>query len=112
MGVFALSAGLENYQLFVCPIAMLFLFVFYSIPAMEKKIKLSRPLYSEVQKTTSSLLLLPKEVVFKQSQPLSQRKGDIVYVVLFSFFLCTSFITDSLNGIAAHLDPNSQNVVE
>jgi steroid 5-alpha reductase family enzyme len=112
VGVFSLSASLENYQLLVCPIAMLFLFVFYSIPAMEKKIKTSRPLYSEVQKTISSLLILPKGMVFKESRPLSQRRGDIVYVVIFSLFLCTSLITDSLNGITAQLNPDSQNAVE
>lgn len=112
VGFFALSAGLENYQLLICPIALLFLFVFYSIPAMEKKIQDSRPLYSGVKKTISSLLLLPKGMVLKQSRPISQRKGDVVYVVIFSFFLCTSFITDSVNGISTRLNPNSQNVVE
>jgi hypothetical protein len=44
--------------------------------------------------------------------PLSERKLDWVFVVAFSFFIVTSIITDSVNGLNSSLDPNSPYVVE
>ncbi len=44
--------------------------------------------------------------------PLSERKLDWFFVVAFSFFIITSIITDSVNGLNSSLDPNSPYVVE
>ncbi len=112
IGFHALGYGLDNYQQMLFPIAMLFLFVFYSVPAMEKKLLRTRPMYREVQDTVSPLLLLPQKLVPGKGLPLCRRKGDIVYVVIFSWFLITSFVTDSLNGLHATISSESSNIVE
>lgn len=44
--------------------------------------------------------------------PLSERKLDRFFVVAFSAFICTSIITDSVNGLNGALDPNSGYWVE
>ncbi len=43
---------------------------------------------------------------------LSERKSDWVFVVAFSFFILTSIITDSVNGLNGSLDPDSPYIVE
>ena len=112
IGFHALGYGLNNYQLMLFPIAMLFLFVFYSVPAMEKKILRTRPQYRTVQDSVSPLLLLPEKLVPGKGLPLGRRRGDILYIVIFSWFLITSFVTDSLNGLHATISPESGNAVE
>ena len=44
--------------------------------------------------------------------PLSERKLDWFFVVAFSFFILTSIITDSVNGLNGSLDPDSPYLVE
>lgn len=44
--------------------------------------------------------------------PLRERKLDWFFVVAFSFFILTSIITDSVNGLNGSLDPDSAYVVE
>lgn len=44
--------------------------------------------------------------------PLSERKWDRFFVVAFGAFICTSIITDSVNGLNGALDPNSGYWVE
>jgi len=44
--------------------------------------------------------------------PLRERKLDLVFVVAFSFFIVTSIVTDSVNGLNGALDPESPYVVE
>ncbi len=44
--------------------------------------------------------------------PLSERRLDWFFVVAFSFFIITSIITDSVNGLNSSLDPNSSYFVE
>jgi hypothetical protein len=44
--------------------------------------------------------------------PLSERRGDWFFVVAFSFFIVTSIVTDSVNGLNGSLDPNSPYPVE
>lgn len=51
-----------------------------------------------------------KEVLAKV--PLRERKLDWFFVVAFSFFILTSIITDSVNGLNGSLDPESPYVVE
>lgn len=43
---------------------------------------------------------------------LADRKGDWFFVVAFSFFILTSIITDSVNGLNGSLDPDSPYLVE
>jgi hypothetical protein len=43
---------------------------------------------------------------------ISERKYDWFFVIAFSLFICTSIITDSVNGLNAQLDPNSSYAVE
>ena len=45
-------------------------------------------------------------------KPISERKYDWFFVVAFSFFICTSIITDSVNGLADQLDPRSSYGIE
>lgn len=112
IALFAVASDLTFYMFLLCAIAILCLFIFYSIPAMEDKILKNRPEYGDVQNSISELIPFPKRIDPLQGKPLSQRKGDILYVIIFSFFMCTSFITDSLNGINAELDVNTENIVE
>lgn len=44
--------------------------------------------------------------------PLSERKLDWFFVVAFSFFIITSILTDSVNGLNSSLDPNSPYFIE
>lgn len=44
--------------------------------------------------------------------PLRERKRDWFFVVAFSFFILTSIITDSVNGLNSSLDPNSSYFIE
>ena len=44
--------------------------------------------------------------------PLRERKLDVFFVVAFSFFIVTSIVTDSVNGLNGALDPESPYVVE
>jgi hypothetical protein len=47
-----------------------------------------------------------------QTLPLSERRLDWFFVVAFSFFILTSIITDSVNGLNSSLDPNSPYFIE
>jgi hypothetical protein len=44
--------------------------------------------------------------------PLRERRLDLFFVVAFSFFILTSIVTDSVNGLNGALDPDSSYVVE
>jgi hypothetical protein len=44
--------------------------------------------------------------------PLRDRRLDLFFVVAFSFFIITSIVTDSVNGLNGALDPESPYVVE
>ncbi len=44
--------------------------------------------------------------------PLRERRLDVFFVVAFSFFILTSIVTDSVNGLNGALDPDSSYVVE
>lgn len=44
--------------------------------------------------------------------PLRERKLDVFFVVAFSFFIVTSIVTDSVNGLNGALDPDSPYPVE
>lgn len=44
--------------------------------------------------------------------PLSNRKYDWFFIIIFGVFFCTSLITDTVNGWGGSLDPNSGYVVE
>lgn len=44
--------------------------------------------------------------------PLRERRLDVFFVVAFSFFIVTSIVTDSVNGLNGALDPDSPYVVE
>ncbi len=44
--------------------------------------------------------------------PLRERRRDWFFVVAFGFFIITSIVTDSVNGLNASLDPDSSYVVE
>lgn len=44
--------------------------------------------------------------------PLSERKWDRFFVAAFVAFICTSIITDSVNGLNGALDPNSGYFIE
>ena len=41
--------------------------------------------------------------------PLSQRKMDIFFAVIFSLFFCTSIVSDAITGLAIPLSPESSN---
>jgi len=56
---FALASSLNNYWIGFAPVAMLCLFLFYSIPAMEKRQRERRDEYREVQKRVSMLFPYP-----------------------------------------------------
>ena len=47
-----------------------------------------------------------------QGVPIRERKGDWFFVVAFGFFIVTSIVTDSVNGLNGALDPDSPYVVE
>jgi EXPERA (EXPanded EBP superfamily) len=44
--------------------------------------------------------------------PLRERRRDWFFVVAFSFFIITSIVTDSVNGLNTSLDPNSSYFIE
>lgn len=44
--------------------------------------------------------------------PLRERRWDLFFIVAFSFFIVTSIVTDSVNGLNGALDPDSRYVVE
>lgn len=44
--------------------------------------------------------------------PLRERKLDVFFVAAFSFFIVTSIVTDSVNGLNGTLDPDSAYPVE
>lgn len=41
------------------------------------------------------------------TKPLRERKLDWFFVIIFSIFICTCIITDTVNGLNAQLDPDS-----
>lgn len=45
-------------------------------------------------------------------KPLSERKYDWFFIVVFCLFTCTSIITDTVNGLNGQLDPNSSYFLE
>jgi steroid 5-alpha reductase family enzyme len=57
--LFYFSRDFKIHYLMLAPILMLLMFVFISIPMMEKKILKSRPEYATYQKNVSMLLILP-----------------------------------------------------
>ncbi len=58
--VFSLASGPGRLVFLFFPAVMLGLFLFYSIPAIEKKILRNRPDYRIIQETVSPLFLLPR----------------------------------------------------
>jgi len=110
--LFALGSNIHNYWSALAPSALLCLFLLYSIPAMEKRLIFRRKSYREVQRNIPELFPLPRKIRHRQGKPLSDRKWDLVYVVVFFLFACTSFITDSLNGLNPALQPDSPSRVE
>jgi steroid 5-alpha reductase family enzyme len=66
--LFYFSTNLRIDHLTVTPILMLFMFIFISIPMMEKKILKTRPKYKQYQTSTSMLLILPvqREVIVQE----------------------------------------------
>jgi steroid 5-alpha reductase family enzyme len=66
--LFYFSTNLRIDYLTVTPILMLFMFIFISIPMMEKKILKTRPEYKQYQTSTSMLLILPaqREVIVQE----------------------------------------------
>lgn len=56
---FALASSLSNYWIGIAPLGMLSLFLFYSIPAMEKRQCQRRKEYREIQKSISMLFPRP-----------------------------------------------------
>ena len=57
--IFALASNLGNYWIGFAPLAMLCLFLFYSIPAMEKRQMKSRPEYKVIRESISMLFPFP-----------------------------------------------------
>ena len=53
---FSLSQSLENFWLIVCPLSMLIMFIFASIPMMDNRSLQSRPEYEEYMKKTPALI--------------------------------------------------------
>jgi steroid 5-alpha reductase family enzyme len=58
--LFYFSMDFKIHYLMITPILMLLMFIFISIPMMEKKILKSRPEYAAYQKNVSMLLMLPR----------------------------------------------------
>lgn len=56
---FSLASSPDNYWIGLAPVAMLCLFLFYSIPAMEKRQLQRRPEYRKIQKKISKLIPFP-----------------------------------------------------
>ena len=110
--LFAAASDPNRYWMGLFPVGMLFMFLFFSVPAMEKRQTERRPEYRKIMETVSSLVPLKRKVNTRPGKSLSSRKGDILYVVIFTFFMLTSFITDSLNGINRELLPDSGRIVE
>lgn len=48
----------------------------------------------------------------RRGLPISERRGDWLFVVAFTFFSITSIVTDAVNGVNGSLDPASPYVVE
>ncbi len=53
---FSLSQSLENFWLIVCPLSMLIMFIFASIPMMDNRSLQRRPEYEEYMKKTPALI--------------------------------------------------------
>lgn len=110
--LFGLGADLLHYWMGLGVCAMVLMFMLFSIPAMEERQLKKRPSYAGIISKVSSLLPMKKKVDMKEGLPLSARKGDIFYVIIFTLFMTTSFVTDSLNGINPELVPDSPNIME
>lgn len=54
-----LSISTDNYLFFICPLINTLMFLFISIPLMEKKLMINKPDFNDYKNKTSMLLLLP-----------------------------------------------------
>jgi len=72
--VFSLASNQGQLIILLFPAGMLSLFLFYSIPAMEKKILKNRPDYRIIQETVSPLFLLPRKEPSKKEELYRRQK--------------------------------------
>jgi steroid 5-alpha reductase family enzyme len=72
--VFSLASNPGRLIFLLFPAGMLGLFLFYSIPAMEKKILKNRPDYRIIQETVSPLFLLPRKEPSKKEELYRRQK--------------------------------------
>lgn len=110
--LFSIGADPLHYWSGLGAVAMILLFTLYSIPAMENRQLNRRTGYKNVQLNISELIPMKTRIDPLAGSKLMDRRYDLVYVIIFLLFTCTSFVTDSLNGFQMILSPDATSPVE